>query len=104
MPKSIIKRSDLSGSSIRIIVDTSLEYVVDIAIDSIHNKIFWVDQLLKTVETASFDGTDRDILFHSPVSKIFLLMCLVNFYKDTFPLLVGEDNVLNKTVAKWCCN
>lgn len=75
MPKSIIMRSDLSGYSIRVIVDTSLEYVVDIAVDNIHNKIFWIDQLLKTVETATFDGTDRDILFHSPVSGIFIYLC-----------------------------
>ena len=56
-----IQRAALDGSSPEIIVD-GLGNPQGIALDLVHNKVYWTDELTKKIQRANLDGTDVEDL------------------------------------------
>lgn len=54
-----IKKANLDGTSIEIIISSSLLQPREISIDTVNNKIYWVDANGNYVDKANLDGTNR---------------------------------------------
>lgn len=66
--KSVVKRADLSGASVSVVLDIGLHRLADLALDSLHETIYWLDVDRKQVERISYNGTDKQSIFFVPVS------------------------------------
>ncbi|XP_074000092.1 putative vitellogenin receptor yl isoform X1 [Rhodnius prolixus] len=67
--KTTIKKSDMSGNVINIIVSEDVGDVIDFAIDRIHHMIYWADKENNCIERATYNGTLRELIFltkHQP--------------------------------------
>lgn len=61
--KQAIMRARLNGTEIRTVVDYGLIRPEGLAVDWIHNHIYWTDTKLKRIEVANINGGQRTILF-----------------------------------------
>ncbi|KAM6903050.1 uncharacterized protein FYW49_016557 [Xenentodon cancila] len=57
-----IKRSGMDGSKTRVVVSRSLSWPVSLAFDFIDNRVYWADEKLRCIGSASLDGDDIKIL------------------------------------------
>ncbi|XP_050441147.1 vitellogenin receptor [Adelges cooleyi] len=64
-PSSVIKRSDCSGNNIKTVVEKGLLEITDITLDSIQQKIYWVDMPVQSIHSANYDGNDGKIVYHA---------------------------------------
>lgn len=68
-PQGGIKRADLAGINPITIIDFDSQKITDIAVDSLHHVIYWLDAHHGKVERSTCNGTNRQTVFQSPVSK-----------------------------------
>lgn len=69
--KSIVKKADLSGGLVSVVLDEGLQRLTDLAVDSLHQMVYWLDADRREVERISYNGTNKQTIFSSPVIKIF---------------------------------
>lgn len=73
-----IFRSSLSGSDQTLLVH-SLLLVSDITISDVEKRIYWLDIGRETLETCTYDGTDRRVLKRS--DSLLMLMSGITLHK-----------------------
>lgn len=56
MPK--IERSGMDGSERRVVVNSSLGWPGDVALDPISERVYWTDERLRAIGSATLDGED----------------------------------------------
>lgn len=66
--KSVVKRADLSGAYVSVVLDMGLHRLADLALDSLHQTIYWLDMDRQQVERISYNGTDKQSIFNVPVN------------------------------------
>ncbi|KAK8762674.1 hypothetical protein V5799_026062 [Amblyomma americanum] len=60
----VIRKVDLNGSNVEVIIDTDLEAADGLALDWIARNIYWADSRRKTIEVARADGSSRKLLIN----------------------------------------
>ena len=60
-----IQRAQLDGSDIKVLINTSLNFVNGITIDYDHDRLYFVDAAYDRIESVTLDGTDRVVLVRS---------------------------------------
>ncbi|XP_054930309.1 low-density lipoprotein receptor-related protein 4 isoform X3 [Dermacentor andersoni] len=60
----VIRRVDLNGSNVEVIIDRDLEAADGLALDWIAKNIYWADSRRKTIEVARADGSSRKLLIN----------------------------------------
>lgn len=65
--KSVLKRADMSGAGVALVLDEGLLRVTDIVLDPLHQLVYWLDADRKQVERISYTGINRQTIFASPV-------------------------------------
>ncbi|KAL3196246.1 hypothetical protein MRX96_015548 [Rhipicephalus microplus] len=60
----VIRRVDLNGTNVEVIVDNDLEAADGLALDWIARNIYWADSRRKTIEVARADGSSRKLLIN----------------------------------------
>lgn len=68
--KSIVKKADLSGGLVSVVLDEGLQRLTDLAVDSLHQTVYWLDADRREVERISYNGTNKQTIFSSPVIQI----------------------------------
>jgi len=76
-------RADLGGANPTIFMDLKLESVTALALDLVHQRIYWIDSDAGMIQRASLNGTDvEDLMFDSfaplhswHVSNLTLELC-----------------------------
>nr|UBB95780.1 vitellogenin receptor [Dipetalogaster maximus] len=63
--KTIIKKADMSGRLTDVIITENVGDVSDITVDRIHQMIYWADKDNKCIERATYNGTLRELIFHT---------------------------------------
>ena len=77
-----IEVSSMDGSDVRRIVDTNIGTVSGLTLDRIQQRLYWIDYILKSIETCAYDGTDR-----------FTLLRNDRLIQEPFSLAVFEDRL-----------
>ncbi|HAS47152.1 MAG TPA: hypothetical protein DCS93_42105 [Microscillaceae bacterium] len=62
-----IKRSNIDGTSIEVLVSTGISDPTAISLDGNNNKIYWADQGNDQISRANFDGTSVEVVLTSTV-------------------------------------
>ncbi|XP_014204223.1 vitellogenin receptor [Copidosoma floridanum] len=91
-PKGEIRRSDLMGNNIKVIVNDTLGIVSGLTIDHQRSLIYWADNYLASVECVDFDGNNRKAILADLVSKPIGL----NFFEDSLYWQAETSGVLRK--------
>ncbi|XP_072288518.1 vitellogenin receptor Yl [Eucyclogobius newberryi] len=94
-----IERAGMDGSERRAVVTTSLGWPVGVAIDSIANRVYWTDQRLRAIGSATLDGEDIQVLQMKDTSNPFSLAVFNDmlYWSDTKRRVVQEaDKVTGK--------
>lgn len=73
-----ILAASLDGSNKRALVQGGVEWPTGLAIDYPNQRLYWADHRKGTIETCSFDGTDRHIVRKFTNSSKFLA-CPIRF-------------------------
>lgn len=60
-----IKKTSFTGSVVETVMDTGIDTVDSLVIDSIGRKIYWTDAGLNSIEVSELDGNNRKVLFWS---------------------------------------
>ncbi|KAL1418892.1 hypothetical protein MTO96_025621 [Rhipicephalus appendiculatus] len=60
----VIRRVDLNGTNVEVIIDNDLEAADGLALDWIARNIYWADSRRKTIEVARADGSSRKLLIN----------------------------------------
>lgn len=60
-----IECAGMDGSDRRVLIKDDLRWPVGLAVDSLGQRIYWTDEKLKCIGSATFDGGDIKVL-HSP--------------------------------------
>ncbi|XP_055018140.1 low-density lipoprotein receptor-related protein 4 isoform X1 [Boleophthalmus pectinirostris] len=68
-----IERAGMDGSERRAVVTSSLGWPVGVALDSISNRVYWTDQRLRAIGSATLDGDDIQILQMKETTNPFSL-------------------------------
>ncbi|OQV13656.1 Low-density lipoprotein receptor-related protein 1 [Hypsibius exemplaris] len=71
-----IERAWLDGSNRLEIVTTKLAWPNALAIDFIHNRLYWIDTKLDRIESVKFDGLERRTSLHLPNAHTYGLAIL----------------------------
>lgn len=53
-----IERAGMDGSERRVVVNTSLGWPGGVALDSLSDRVYWTDERLKAIGSATLDGDD----------------------------------------------
>lgn len=53
-----IKRSGMDGSKRKVVVSRGLSWPVSLAYDFLENRVYWADEKLRCIGSASLDGDD----------------------------------------------
>lgn len=53
-----IERAGMDGSQRKVVVNSSLKWPGDIAVDTISERIYWSEETLKAIGSATLDGDD----------------------------------------------
>ncbi|XP_054256859.1 putative vitellogenin receptor [Macrosteles quadrilineatus] len=72
--KSVLKRADMSGAAVSIVLGEGLHRVTDIVLDPLHQLVYWLDADKREVERISYNGTNRQSLFASPDTPMKLAL------------------------------
>ncbi|XP_076313100.1 LDL receptor protein 1 isoform X3 [Tachypleus tridentatus] len=64
-----IERASLDGTDRTVLVNTSLQMIVDLALDLKEDKLYWCDSHTDTIERINLDGTKRELVLHGQVLK-----------------------------------
>lgn len=65
----VIKMSFMNGTNVKNIIKWGLESPGGIAIDWIHDLVFWTDSGTKRIEVATFDGLLRSVIIANQLAK-----------------------------------
>ncbi|KAH7646170.1 low-density lipoprotein receptor-like protein [Dermatophagoides farinae] len=68
-PNALLKRFDLDGTNMKILVQQRIVYPSLISLDQTNNHIYWFDSYLETLERISYDGDNRKILLKSDLTN-----------------------------------
>ncbi|XP_043269103.1 low-density lipoprotein receptor-related protein 4 isoform X2 [Venturia canescens] len=63
--EDVIKKTFFNGSAVETIIDTGIDTVDSLVVDSIGRKIYWTDAGLNSVEVSELDGRNRKVLVWS---------------------------------------
>ncbi|KAG1687419.1 Prolow-density lipoprotein receptor-related protein 1 [Nymphon striatum] len=83
-----IERATLDGKNRKVLVNTTIQFVVDLAIDEEDNKLYWCDQRTDRIERINFDGTNREVVIQggepgdNPHSAIIENPLALTVYKE----------------------
>ncbi|KAJ9584470.1 hypothetical protein L9F63_021195, partial [Diploptera punctata] len=61
--KGIIEQAWMDGTNRKTLIDSNLHWPNGLSIDYIGKKLYWCDAFLDKIERASFDGSDREIVY-----------------------------------------
>lgn len=67
-----IERSGMDGSKRKVVVSRGLSWPVSLAFDLLENRVYWADEKLRCIGSASLDGDDvkvKGYLTDEPQSK-----------------------------------
>ncbi|KAG8302473.1 hypothetical protein J6590_031545 [Homalodisca vitripennis] len=64
--KSMIKRADLSGSQMTVVLEPILQHIADLALDSLHEMIYWLNTERREVLRMTYLGMNKQTIFASP--------------------------------------
>uniref|UniRef100_A0A8C6WTV1 EGF-like domain-containing protein n=1 Tax=Neogobius melanostomus TaxID=47308 RepID=A0A8C6WTV1_9GOBI len=68
-----IERAGMDGSERRAVVTSSLGWPVGVAVDALSNRVYWTDQRLRAIGSATLDGEDIQILQMKETTNPFSL-------------------------------
>ncbi|KAK9497166.1 hypothetical protein O3M35_004534 [Rhynocoris fuscipes] len=60
---TVLKAADMSGGMIKEIVKQDIADVSDLAVDSIHQAVYWSDREKRTIERCSYNGSLREEIY-----------------------------------------
>ena len=63
--EDVIKKMTFNGSNVEMIIDTGIDSVDSLVVDSIGKKLYWTDAGLNSIEVSELDGTNRKVLIWS---------------------------------------
>ena len=55
----------MDGSDVRTVVDSNIATVSGLTLDRIQERIYWIDYVMKSIETCSYNGMNRFTLFRN---------------------------------------
>jgi Low-density lipoprotein receptor repeat class B len=61
-PRRKIEASALDGTGRKLMVSKNLVYPTGLAVDEPNSRVYWADPKTSSIETISFDGTDRRLV------------------------------------------
>lgn len=68
-PRRKIEASWLDGSGRRLLASKNLVYPTGLAVDQPNGRLYWADPKTYSIETMSFDGSDRHLVKTFPFGK-----------------------------------
>ncbi|KAJ8299885.1 hypothetical protein KUTeg_021404 [Tegillarca granosa] len=111
MPSRRIERSSLLGENRTVLLSQAMEFVISICTDHVTKRIYWVDYLRETLETATYDGLDRKVIrrennvYLTSVALFKDYVCVTDNYNSRIACL-DKDNDHCATVKcqQFCVN
>lgn len=61
-PNCRIEKASLDGRNRVVIVHNGLSRVFSLTVDKTNNRLFWADHVRQTLESCSYDGTNRRVI------------------------------------------
>ncbi|KAJ0019807.1 hypothetical protein NQD34_007376 [Periophthalmus magnuspinnatus] len=90
-----IERAGMDGSERRAVVTSSLGWPVGVALDPISNRVYWTDQRLRAIGSATLDGEDIQILQMETINPFSLAVFNdMMYWSDTKRRVVQEATKL----------
>lgn len=77
-----IEVSSMDGSDAKTLVDTNVGIVSGLTVDRIQQRVYWIDFVLKSIESCSYNGMNRFTLFRND-----------RLIQHPFSLAVFEDHL-----------